>query len=383
MTAEVAVTGYGVFTPFGFGEEPLLRGAFAGRPAFRPVTRFDVSAFRSRHAATYDGDGPGLPGRSWDVTSPPAQYEVLAACGEAALDMAGVDRRASIPVVVGGKGEISRRGGAVRGMPAELAHSVAEALGLGHPRRTFVNACVAAGNAIVHACQLIRTGAATTVVCGGVYLLDEQVFAHFDSVRGLATDRHLRPFSTGRTGVLLGDGAAVLVLESVAAAESRGARPLALIAGWGMAGDAFHIVRPDPAGHGMAAAVTAALRRASIGAEQVSYINAHGTGTRTNDVAETAALRRALGEHTRAIPISATKSTTGHSLEGCGAVETVIGLLALTSGSLPPTAELYDVDPACDLAHIRLRPIAARPQYVLNVNASVGGVNTAILLERA
>ena len=161
------------------------------------------------------------------------------------------------------------------------------------------------------------------------------------------------------------------------------ALPLALIAGWGMAGDAFHIVRPDPAGHGMAAAVTAALRRASIGAEQVSYINAHGTGTRTNDVAETAALRRALGEHTRAIPISATKSTTGHSLEGCGAVETVIGLLALTSGSLPPTAELYDVDPACDLAHIRLRPIAARPQYVLNVNASVGGVNTAILLERA
>jgi 3-oxoacyl-[acyl-carrier-protein] synthase II len=184
-------------------------------------------------------------------------------------------------------------------------------------------------------------------------------------------------------GLLQGDGVAVLVLESVRHAQERGADILGKVAGWGMAADAHHVIQPHPRGEGMAAAAGAAIRRAGIAPEQIGYVNAHGTGTPLNDVAETAALHRIFGEHAPRVPVSSTKSGTGHMLEATGAVEAVITLLALREGLLPPTLGYQEPDPDCDLDYV---PNAARPAditHALSLNAAFGGVNAALVLERA
>ncbi|MEU8436242.1 beta-ketoacyl-[acyl-carrier-protein] synthase family protein [Streptomyces sp. NPDC029216] len=397
MTREVAITGFGVLTAFGFGADALRDGVFAGRTGFTPVSRFDPTPYRAKYAATYEGDGACIPDVPVKPGYTPTQAEVLRACAVEALRMAGTDG-AGAPVVLGTNGDYAAartfwedqaagRDPADRRMldslPARLAHRLGEELGLGHPRLAFVNACVASTNAIAHGAELIRSGVAHTVVCGGAYLVTEDVFAKFDSGKALSRRGALRPFSADRDGLLQGDGAAVLVLEDAARARARGSEVLARVAGWGMAADAHHVIQPHPQGMGLAAAADAALRRAGVAPEQLGYINAHGTGTPLNDVAETAALHRILGPHAAGVPVSSTKSSTGHMLEATGAVEAVITLLALRDGVLPPTAGLTDPDPACDLDHIPGTARPARIRHALSLNAAFGGVNAALLLERA
>ncbi|MCX4458623.1 beta-ketoacyl-[acyl-carrier-protein] synthase family protein (plasmid) [Streptomyces sp. NBC_01340] len=397
MTCEVAITGYGVFTAFGFGAEALRAGVFAGRPDFRPVTRFDSAPYFAKYAAEYTGDGPEIPGVPVRPGYTPGQSEVLLACAKVALEMAGSDG-AGAAVLLGTNGDHSTgrhfwedvQGGRTPGtsrtldsLASMIPHRLAEELGLGAPRLAFVNACVAATNTIAHAAQLIRTGAATTVVCGGASMVTEDVFARFDSGKALTQEDRVRPFSRDRSGLLQGDGAAVLVLESAAAARARGADVLAKVSGWSMTADAHHAIQPHPQGAGLAAAARTALLRAEVTPEQVGYVNAHGTGTELNDVAETAALHAVFGPHAPSIPVSSTKSTTGHMLEATGAVEAVITLLALQDGLLPPTMGLDEPDPECDLDYI---PGAARPariMHALSLNAAFGGVNAALVLERA
>lgn len=377
MGTEVVVTGFGVFSGYGFGAEPLLAGAFAGKPAFRPVTRFDTSGFRTSWAAAYDGAWPHA---STDLAARSGTHEVFRECVTAALTMAEVTRPERTGLVLGtnpAPGETD-----ATGLPAELAHDTATSLGLGFPRRTFTNACVASASAIIHAAQLIATGRATTVVCGGAQLVSRQVFGQFDAVRALSPTGTVLPFSRARQGLLHGDGVAAIVLEAGETARARGVEVLARVAGWAQSDDAHHVVHPDPAGVGLAAAVSGALRRTRIAPSEVGYLNAHGTATRLNDVAEVAAIRTAFGAHARSVPISSTKSTTGHALEGCGALETVITMLALRHGVLPPTAGLEDPEPDFDLDLIAIEPRAARPRHAMTVNAALGGVNAAIVLER-
>ncbi|MGQ4332371.1 beta-ketoacyl-[acyl-carrier-protein] synthase family protein [Streptomyces hayashii] len=374
-SVEVVLTGYGVLSPFGFGAAPILDNVFAGRSAISTVTRFDTDTFLCHHAATYEGRGSAQPF---------PQQEAITACARAAIAMSGIDVIEELPVIIGAKGDLAPKNNMMVRRPAfTVAEAVAEDLGLGNPRRTFFNACVASSNAIIHACQLVASGAARAVLCGGGYLVDEQVFAHFDSVRGLSRTGRMAPFSRNRPGVLLGDGAAMLVVESAVGARARGATALAKVAGWGLTSDGFNIVRPDPSGRGMTAAISLALRRARIGAEELGYINAHGTGTESNDSAETAAYRLAFGDHAQSVPVSSTKASTGHALEGCGALEAVITLLALTSSQLPPTIGLTDPDPDCNLGHVVELGRSLETGFALSVNASVGGVNSALLLERS
>lgn len=380
MTAEVVITGYGVFTAFGFGAEPLLAEVFAGRPGFGVVDRFDVTRFRGKHAATHAG-AAGL-----------SQREVLRRCAQSALDMAEVSRPDLLPLLVGTKGDFAtinkfwsgeEQDGPPRdSVPASLVHDLGAELGLGHPRLAFANACVASTNAIAHGAALIRAGHAESVVCGGVYLVDQEVFAKFDGMYAFARDGQVRPFAKRRSGLLLGDGAAALVLESGDRARERGATPLAAIAGAGMASDAYHVVQPHPRGRGMARAFTNALAAAGIPAERVGYVNAHGTGTRTNDVAETAAIRTALGAHADRVAVSSTKSTTGHPLEASGAVQAVIGMLAMRHGVLPPTAGYAEPDPECDLDCVPNEPREADVSTVVTMSAAFGGLNAALVLER-
>lgn len=287
MTRNVVITGFGIFTAFGFGAEPLRTGVFGGNPAFAPVTRFDTACFRARHAATHRW-------ASGDPDATPRQISVFLECARAALAMAGPPDPAAIPVLIGTQGDYTAvtdfwstpeaaRGtdpdAGAAGLAAWLPRRLGTELGLGEPRTAFINACVASTNAIIHGARLVAAGRADAVLCGGAYLVERELFAKFDSGAAFAVDGRIRPFSRDRSGLLLGDGVAALVIESEQSAVARGAEPLVRLAGWGMAADAYHVVRPDPAGSGMALAMNRALRRAGVRPERIGYVNAHGTGT--------------------------------------------------------------------------------------------------------
>ncbi|MBV7696198.1 beta-ketoacyl synthase [Streptomyces sp. TRM70350] len=411
MSGEVTVTGFGVRTAFGTGADALRRGVFAGVPAFAPTTRFDTGPYRTPMAAAAP-DGP-------DAVEHWALRHALAECGTQALDMAGLRPGTRAAVLLGVAGDhtsvtrywraaadtdtdadtdadtvtdtdtdegadagptVVRAADAV---PAQLAELLAVRLGLTGPRLTFTNACVASAAAIIHGCRLISSGRTDVAVCAGGYLVEEETFGKFDSGRALSRDGMVRPFSADRSGLLLGDGVAAVVLESAEHTRRRGGRPLASVVGWGAATDAHHIAQPHPEGAGLARAARQALRLAGDpDAAALDYVNAHGTGTKYNDGAETRGLRAAFPDRAESIPVSSTKSTTGHLLEAAGVVEFVITLLALTDGVLPPTAGFSAPDPECDLDYVPNRPRRADLRRALTVNAAFGGANTALVLER-
>ncbi|GAA4043202.1 beta-ketoacyl-[acyl-carrier-protein] synthase family protein [Streptomyces shaanxiensis] len=396
MSGEVTVTGFGVRTAFGTGADALRRGVFAGVPAFAPTTRFDTGPYRTPMAAAAP-DGP-------DAVEHWALRHALAECGTEALDMAGLRPGTDAAVLLGIAGDhtsVTRywRGAAgadtpdagdgaatdrvADAVPARLTELLAAHLGSTGPRLTFTNACVASAAAIIHGCRLISSGRTDVAVCAGGYLVEEETFGKFDSGRALSKDGMVRPFSADRSGLLLGDGVAVVVLESAEHIRRRGARPLASVVGWGAATDAHHIAQPHPEGAGLARAARQAMRLAGDpDGAALDYVNAHGTGTKYNDGAETRGLRAAFPDRAESIPVSSTKSTTGHLLEAAGVVEFVITLLALTDGLLPPTAGFTAPDPECDLDYVPNRPRRADLRRALTVNAAFGGANTALVLER-
>nr|AKC92646.1 putative beta-ketoacyl synthase [Amycolatopsis sp. SANK 60206] len=383
---EVVVTGYGVFTAFGPGVSALRRGVFSGTPAFAEVNRFDSSRYRAHYAAEYS-------------VGALSQLTVLRSCVKEALSCSGQDG-AGAPVLLGTSGDHtsnvefwrahaarnddeendSAGAGVMHSLPGLLPELIGEEFNFGRPRLAFVNACVAATNAIAYGAHLISIGKAQSVICGGAFVVNEDVFAKFDSGRALTTEALMRPFSRGRKGLLHGDGAAILVLESAEHAWRRGAAPLGIVRGWGLAADAHHPVQPHPAGRGLAAAARAALRVAGVSADEVGYVNAHGTGTPRNDPAEALALRQIFGDRAGRVPVSSTKSTTGHMLEATGAVEAVITLLALADGLLPPTAGFVDADPDCPVDCVPLRARPAPVSIALSLNAAFGGANAALVL---
>ena len=398
MGGEVVVTGFGVRTAFGSGAAAIRRGVFGGIPAFAATTRFDTGPYRTSMAAAAPDDPAAAVqdgAKAW------ALRQALADCGAEATEMAGLPPGTDAAVLVGAAGDYTsvtrfwragdpdrRRAAASAGsyvdaVPAVLAESLAAHLRLGGPRFAFTNACVASAAAIIHACRLIASGRIEVAVCAGGYLVEEEVFAKFDSGRALSRDGAVRPFSADRSGLLLGDGVAAVILESAGHARSRGARRLSTVVGWGAASDAYHIAQPHPGGVGLAAAARQALSRAGDpSGTTIDYINAHGTATRHNDVAETRGLRAVFADRATSVPVSSTKSTTGHLLEAAGVVEFVITMLALVDGVLPPTAGYTRPDPECDLDYV---PNVARPSDVrraLTLNAAFGGANTALVLVR-
>jgi 3-oxoacyl-(acyl-carrier-protein) synthase len=369
----VAVTGAAVLSAYGRGTEALLSGVLSGQPAFGPVQRFDVSARRVRVAATMAG-------------SPDLRTEVTRAAAEACED-AGMSRsaRARTPLFLAIHGDpaIARAVAADKpGLgPGAFAAAVAGGCGLAKQGiRCYMSACVAASTAIADAAAIIARGHAGRVVVAGGYLVDADQFALFDAGRAMAADGQVRPFSAGRRGLLLGDGAGAVVVESLQAARARRAPPLARLAGWGRTGDAYHPVQPRPDGHGMARAVTAALQRAGIAPEDLGYLNAHGSGTGHSDPAEANALRLALGGAAGCVPVSSTKSLHGQSLEASGVLELIVTLLVARKGMLPVNAGFLGPDDSCRVNLVLGEALAATPDYAMSLNAALGGANTALVI---
>jgi 3-oxoacyl-[acyl-carrier-protein] synthase II len=367
------VTGAIVLSAYGRGIEALLAGMLSGRPAFAPVQRFDVTARRARAAATM----PGSPDLLTEVAG-----AVREACDDAGLS--SPDRaRCPLFLAVHGDPAIGRAAGAGRGGLGAEAFTAAVACRAGLPEqglRCYMSACVAASTAIADAAAMIARGYADRVVVAGGYLVECDQFALFDAGRALAPDGQVRPFSAGRRGLLLGDGVGAVVIESLQAASQRRQPPLARIAGWGRSGDAYHPCQPHPEGHGMARAVTAALRRAGIAAGDLGYVNAHGSGTAASDQAEARALRLALGDAVAEVPVSSTKSLHGQVLEASGVLELIVTLATVRKGMLPVNAGFLGADSECRLNLVLGEAQATTTEFAMSLNAAFGGANTALVI---
>jgi len=399
--ARVVVTGAGVVTALGIGWGANASGFRAGRPAFRPVTLFDVSRQRTKIAAELDLPAelpaPLLSKKNRARTDRAARMLLLAA--HEAWSQAGWVPDEHLPLVLGTTSGGMAFGEAYlrqaievphsnRGQPTRVVHyhaqqqalDLCDAFGFHGPITIIANACASGANAIGHAWELVRNQRAERVMTGGYDALCQLTFAGFDSLQALSPTP-CRPFDLQRDGLSLGEGAAMLTLETLEHARRRGAEIFAEIIGYGAVTDTHHLTQPQPQGDAAFAAMTAACDCAGIGPAQVDYVNAHGTATPQNDSTEAAAINRWAGERAAELPVSSTKSSIGHLLGAAGAVEAVVCLMALREQWLPPQTALTALDPACRFQIVR-ESADAKVDVALSNSFGFGGANASLVFRR-
>jgi 3-oxoacyl-[acyl-carrier-protein] synthase II len=404
----VVVTGIGAITPIGRGREGLWAGVRRGEPATRRLTRFDPTPFRSQVAAELADFDPldYLDARRARRLDRFAQLAVAAS--RQAYDDAGLCGRAVCPEQVavylgsalGGIAFAEAQhdrflAGGIRAVEPLLAlavfggaaaTNVAMELGLHGPAVGNANSCASGAIAIGEAYRLIKHGDACVALAGGVEApLAPLTFGAFALIKAMSTRndepaRASRPFDQERDGFVMGEGAAVLVLEERGHALARGVHAYAEVRGYGATNDAHHMTAPLPSGAQAARAMTLALREARVPPAAVDYVNAHATGTPLGDAAEARAIHLALGPHGARVPVSATKGLYGHPLGASGAIEAAITALALDRGWLPPTANLRTPDSDCVLAHVPPGGAAAPIQVALTNAFGFGGINASLVL---
>jgi 3-oxoacyl-[acyl-carrier-protein] synthase II len=397
----VVVTGAGIVTALGCGWKINAEGFRAGTTSFRPVTLFDVSRQRTKIAAELDLPeilpSTRLSEKNCARLNRASRMLLLAA--HEAWTQSGWRAEENLPVVLGTtSGEMTLGQDYLRQAlrsPHDFKHQptrvsgyqvqrqgldLCDAYGLSGPVTIIANACASGANAIGHAFELVRDGRAEKVLTGGYDALCQLTFAGFDSLQALAPGP-CRPFDAARNGLSLGEGAAVLTLETLAAAKKRGAEILGEIAGYGATTDVHHLTQPHPEGNAALAAMRAACTGARVTPEQIDYVNAHGTATPQNDSTEAAAINRWAGERAKSLPVSSTKANIGHLLGAAGAVEAVVCLMALRGQWLPPETSLEKIDPACQFPVVR-EPMDEKIETALSNSFGFGGANASLIFRR-
>jgi len=399
----VVVTGVGTVNPLARSAPAFAEALRAGSCAIAPLTVFDTTGFRSRIGAEVpDATPPAtLPGplrrriSRADVFALRAAIEALA---DADLGRTVAPERLGI-VLGGTTGGMLRAEACLRermtGARRRYRHSalvatpvsasadlLATVLGLAGPRLTLSTACSSSANALGVALDWIRLGYADAVVAGGTESLCATVFAGFNSLHALSRTP-CRPFDRRRDGLSLGEGAAIVVLESAERAARRGARSHAEVRAYGTSADAHHLTAPHPDGAGAVLAMRRALAQARLEPEDVDYINAHGTGTPLNDAVESVAITAVFGAAARRLAVSSTKAAVGHTLGAAGAIEAVATIVALRDGFVPSTVTLEEPDEACGLDLVRGQGRPARLRWALSNSYGFGGNNTTLVLGRA
>jgi 3-oxoacyl-[acyl-carrier-protein] synthase II len=406
----VVVTGLGAVTPIGNDVSSYWEGLRSGRNGVAPITLFDPSRHACRFAAEVKGFDPTgwlepKESKRWDRFCQFAVVAAKQAVADAGLAIQGaLQQRVGVAIGSGVGGllmmETQARVLNERGpdrvtpfcvpmmIPNMATGLTAIALGAKGPSTAVATACAAGSNAIGDAFRLIQLGHADAMVCGGAEsAITPLGVAGFASARALSFRNDdpataSRPFDAGRDGFVIGEGAGVLVLERLEHAQARGATILAEIVGYGMTCDAHHITAPSPGGVGGAEAMRLALHDAALEPESVDYVNAHGTSTPANDANETSAIKSALGEHAWSVPVSSTKSMTGHLLGGSGGIEAVAAVLAIQNGIVPPTINFQTPDPACDLDIVPNQARERRIDVVLSNSFGFGGHNVCLAFRR-
>jgi 3-oxoacyl-[acyl-carrier-protein] synthase II len=391
LPARVAIVAAGVISPLGSGLEATTEALRAGRDCISAMERFPVEKCVCQTAGQIPDEQleTGRTTRQMRRLHRVARMTIVAL--REALNQAP-DFRPELTIVGTTSGGMTfgeeyyrslQSQESLRGAPALIANytpqkpimDAQEALGLSAPCQVIANACASGTNAIGHAFECVRSGRYQRVLTGGYDALSELVFVGFDSLRA-ATSEKCRPFDRARSGLVLGEGAAILALENFEAAAARGAEILGEIVGYGLSTDNHHLTQPNPSGSGARQAMERALESAHLSASNIDYVNAHGTATPFNDAAEGKAVAELFGR----VPMSSTKGMMGHSLGAAGAIEAVISLLAIRCGFLPPNINFREADESLDLDIVAnvARPAAIRT--VLSNSFGFGGTNASIIL---
>ncbi|HKW41725.1 MAG TPA: beta-ketoacyl-ACP synthase II [Gemmatimonadales bacterium] len=407
----VVITGVGAVTPIGTGVDGLWAGLAARASAVREITRFDATPYRSRIAAEIPDFRPqdhldAKRAKRLDRFSQLAVTSARFALADAGLDPAREDRDrvgtmmgsalggvAFAESQVAGFREAGPRGLdpalALAVFPGAASCNIAIEFGFTGPNSTNAMSCASGTIAVGEALHAIRGGRADVMLAGGAEApLAPMTYAAFSVIRAMSTRNDdpahaSRPFDVGRDGFVMGEGAAVLVLEEHQRALARGAKIYAEVVGYAFTNDAYHMTAPRPDGRQAARAMQLALDDARVAPREVGYINAHASSTPLNDSTETQAIKQVFGDHAYHLSVSGTKGYYGHALGASGAIEAAICALAMERRWLPPTINLEQPDPACDLDCLRGEGRAASPDVVLTNSFGFGGINAAIVLRRA
>ncbi|HVB98191.1 MAG TPA: beta-ketoacyl-ACP synthase II [Candidatus Dormibacteraeota bacterium] len=410
MDRRVVVTGVGLVCACGIGAAEVWPNLLAGKSGVRRVTLFDPSAHDSQIA----GEVPDFDPSRWvekkELKKMGRFIQLAIAAADDAMRMAGLEIGADVAdragvyigsgiggfdvierehskLLAGGPGKISPFF-----IPSAIINLASGYISIRYgargPNSATATACSASAHAVGDSFRLISRSDAEVMICGGAEgAITPMCIGGFAAMRALSTrndepERASRPFDAQRDGFVVGEGSGVLVLESLEHAERRGAAILAEIVGYGMSGDAYHITQPAAGGDGAYRVMKLAIQNAGVRPEEIGYINAHGTSTPIGDATETVAIKRVFGEGAAKIPISSTKSMTGHLLGGAGGLEAGIGVLALRDQIVPPTINQENPDPACDLDYVPNRARRVEVRYALSNSFGFGGTNAALLFKR-
>ena len=411
MTRRVVVTGVGLVCALGIGTEESWKNLVAGQSGIAPITLFDTTGFDCTFAGEVKGFDPlkwiekkelKKMGRFIQIALAGADFAVKMANWsketENDLDEVGVYVSSGIggfdiierehwKLVQGGPGKISPFF-----IPSAIVNlasgNISIRYGARGPNSATATACSASAHAIGDSFKIIERGAAEMMICGGTEAtITPMGVGGFASMRALSTrnddpSHASRPFDLNRDGFVVGEGAGILILESLEHAQKRNAPILAEIVGYGMSGDAYHITQPAENGDGAFRVMRAALKDAKLDAGEIGYLNAHGTSTPIGDAIETTAIKRLFGDRAKQVPVSSTKSMTGHLLGGAGGLEAGISVLALRDQILPPTINYETPDPACDLDYVPNTARKASVDYALSNSFGFGGTNAALIFKR-
>ena len=410
MTRRVVVTGVGLVRALGIGTEESWRNLVAGCSGIAPITSFDTTGFDCRFGGEVKNFDPlqwierkelkkmarfiqiGLAAADFAVRSANWKPE------DSNLDEVGV----YVSSGIGGFDIIEREHGKLlNGGPKKISPffipsaivnlasgQISIRYGARGPNSATATACSASAHAVGDSFKIIERGAAEMMICGGAEAtITPMGIGGFAAMKALSTRNNdpahaSRPWDSGRDGFVVGEGAGILVLESLEHAQRRNAPILAEIVGYGMSGDAYHMTQPEEHGDGAYRVMMAALKDAKLAPDDISYVNAHGTSTPIGDVIETRALKRVFGERAKKMPVSSTKSMTGHLLGGAGGLEAGISVLALRDQTLPPTINLEQPDPECDLDYVPNHARKAPVEYALSNSFGFGGTNAALVFRR-
>lgn len=412
---QVVITGMGAVSPMGHGVEPLWQALVSGQSGIRKITKFDSTDF-SVHIG---GEIPDFDPAQLDIPGRKPPYHMDEAClygilaarealEQSGLDLESVSERLGAVVATGiggiGTTETQMYNKFSKGprrvgprtvpmlMPNAVVGNISIIFGIKGPTYSVASACASSIHAVINAAQMIKLGEADAVLTGGAEAcLTEFCIAGFSNMKALSKSfpeephRCSRPFDAKRDGFVMGEGAGLLVLESLSHAQKRGATVLARLAGYGASSDAGDIVAPDPTGAGAFRALELAFRRAGLNPEecaQKTYVNAHGTSTPLGDRAETMALKKIFGNSCKDIRISSSKSMTGHLIGAAGGIESAVCIKTLIEGVASPTINLENPDPECDLNYVPNKSEKRDFQYAVNDSFGFGGHNGVLIFEK-
>jgi 3-oxoacyl-[acyl-carrier-protein] synthase II len=410
LSRRVVVTGVGLVCACGIGTEEVWQNLLAGKSGIVPITQFDATGYDCRFAGEVRSFDPFQWIEKKEVKKMARFIHLAIAASDFAMKMAGFEvspadadatgvyissgiggfdviEREHTKLMQGGPGKISPFF-----IPSAIINLASGQISIRYgargPNSATATACSASAHAIGDAFKIIQRGDAEVMIAGGSEAaITPMGVGGFAAMKALSTrndepTRASRPFDAQRDGFVIGEGAGVLILESLEHAERRDAKIIAEITGYGMSGDAFHMTQPAEQGDGAYRVMLASAKDAKISPDEIGYVNAHGTSTPIGDAIETIAIKRVFGERAKKVPVSSTKSMTGHALGGAGGIEAGICVLALRDQNLPPTINYENPDPTCDLDYVPNQARKAEVRYALSNSFGFGGTNASLIFKR-